>query len=170
MKAILVIYLLLISCNTPKEPPLDEETIISRLVGQGSSKRWSQVKSIDIKNPEESKITEKCALDDEYEFTQEGFFILRVNEKCSKYQHDHALKWRIMEFEKKFYLDFYQTQFIPEEFQRRSLIEKITFKELVLKILENDEVKKDRPKEGWYIEKTPITGNYEYIEHFKSSN
>jgi hypothetical protein len=164
MKAILIICLLLLSCTPEKDPPLDEEIIISRLVG-----KWKVISTKELKSPEEAEKPKKCELDDEVEFLEEGYFVYRVNEKCSKYDHDHAIRWRLKEIEKKFYLEFYETEFKSTEFQARALVEKINFEDLSLKYLKNEESKKVDKKGAWYIQKSPISGNFLYTMHLNRS-
>lgn len=164
MKAIFVICLLLVSCTPEKEPPLDEEIIISRLVG-----KWKVISTNELKSPEKAEKPKKCELDDEVEFLEEGYFVYRVNEKCSKYDHDHAIRWRLKEIDKKFYLEFYDSEFKSTEFQSRALVEKINFEDLSLKYLKNEESKKVDKKGAWYIQKSPISGNFLYTMHLNRS-
>ncbi|RLA63798.1 MAG: hypothetical protein DRQ88_06915 [Epsilonproteobacteria bacterium] len=170
MKAIFLIYLLLASCTSKKDIPLDEKTIISHLTGATGAKKWKLLKYEDLQNPE-SEITaqKKCEMDDELEYMQEGYFLYRFNEKCSKYEHDHAVKWRYKKIEGKDYIEYFLTEYTSVDFQGRALIEKIGPDELVLKYLKNEKSKKEQENGDWYIENIPIPGEFDYIIHLKSS-
>ncbi len=170
MKALFFIWPLLFSCTAQKEPPLDEEIIISRLVGENGAKKWSFVKSQDLQNPEaDKKRPKKCQLDDEVEYMEEGFVAYRVNTKCYQYEQDQAIRWRLKEIAGKFYIDFYISKFISTEFESRALVEKITFNELVLKYLKNEEIKTEDKKGNWYTQKIAIPNDFDYTMEFKSS-
>ena len=168
MKIILIVCLLFISCTKKKELPLDEEIIMSRLLGEKGAKKWKEVRSIDLKHPEEEdKKTKKCQQDDEVEYLQEGYFVYRVNEKCSQYDHDHAVRWRLKESEGKFYIEYFDKDYKSTEFRARAQIEKITFDELVIKYLKNEESKKEKKNGDWYVQRIPIPGDFDYTMEFK---